>query len=398
AVFHGAQSTSGRICTDYGGVKVVDVSNPASPQLLTTITVEDNKGATARGGVKFNNVSDSVSAVDALRINTPTFAGDVLAFSTQRCEMSFFTGARIEFWDVTNPATPVRLGVFDPETIANPTPGGTPANGAWGIFEDVQMFTRGGKVYAVATTPFSIGNTGGVSFFGDFRLIDITDIRKPTQIGTFPPVSIGQDSVNGCRTFLAGRGAAPTPDGSGAIFSFYDGSSLFGVNSASVFKLDLDSLPTLVPASSPPQFTPNPPTFGYPPNPTVEGNAADVEPFFGPTGGLLSFVSEDDLDPAVTSLVINGPSTAAGNYRACTQVVGTKVYESAGQQIAGNIVYVGRGCPAIGGTNTAADAYLADPAGKVVVVDGGGCTAIQRLERAAAAGARAIIHSSGSQA
>ncbi len=32
ARFHGAQSTPGRVCTDFGGVKVVDVSNPGSPQ------------------------------------------------------------------------------------------------------------------------------------------------------------------------------------------------------------------------------------------------------------------------------------------------------------------------------------------------------------------------------
>ncbi|MGQ0521688.1 MAG: hypothetical protein ACT4PX_11140 [Actinomycetota bacterium] len=396
ALFHGAHSSPGRICTDYGGVKVVDLSNPSAPVLRTTIRIEDTKGVTNRANQKFDNVSVSAGAVDALRINTPTFTGDVLAIATQRCEPSFFNGARIEFWDVTNPASPAKIGVFDPETLINPTPGATPATGAWGIFEDVRMFARGDRVYAVATTPFSIGNAHDASPFGDLRILDITDIRNPKQVGTFPPVNIGQDSVNGCRAFLAGRAAAPTPDGKSAILSFYDGATSFGPNPAAVLKIDLDNLPKVVPGTTPPQFNPSPAHWDYPPNPTVEGNAADVQPFTGPGGALMTFVSEDDLDPALTNVTITGPASSASSFRGCEILVGKKLYEFPGQQQAGPIAYVGRGCPATA-TVAVPDDYLADPSGKIAVVDSGGCTALEKLQRLIGAGGLAIMQSAGSE-
>ncbi len=235
ALFHGTRSTPSRICTDYGGVKVVDISNPANPTVKTTISIEDTKGVVAgprgnnRRNKKADNVSSSVSSLDIIRFpstNPAAPSRDVLAIATQRCEPSFFTGARIEFWDVTTPTSPSRIGVFDPENVVNPDPTGSPANGAWGIFEEVRMFTRAdrpGQVFAVATTPFSIGNRGGVSFVGDFRYLDVSNPAAPTQIDTFPNAGIGQSTNNGCRTFQSGRGAAPTPDGKRAILSWYDG-------------------------------------------------------------------------------------------------------------------------------------------------------------------------------
>ncbi len=148
------------------------------------------------------NVSASASAVDA--IDHPVANKKVLAIATQRCEQSFFDGARIEFWDVTNPDSPSMMGTFDPESIPNPLcnptcPGGVPPNGRWGIFEDVRMFTRnngpGGstKVYAVATSPFSIGNSHDASPQGDFRLLDVTNPASVQQIDTFPKTSISSE-------------------------------------------------------------------------------------------------------------------------------------------------------------------------------------------------------------
>ena len=84
------------------------------------------------------------------------------------------------------------------------------------------MFTRnngpGGstKVYALATSPFSIGNIHGASFVGDFRLLDVTDPANPQQLTTFPNQPIGTSGNNGCRVFQAAHSPAPTPGGSGA--------------------------------------------------------------------------------------------------------------------------------------------------------------------------------------
>ena len=415
ALFHGAQSTSGRVCTDYGGVKVVDLSNPARPAIRSIIDIEDTKGAVtgpvgnARRGLRLKNVSVSAGAVDALSFATSAFTGDVLAIATQRCEPSFFNGARIEFWDVSNPAAPTRLGAYDPELVPNPNcnptcPGQQAATGAWGIFEDVRMFTRGNRVFAVATTPFSIGNSGGVSFFGDFRLLDVTDPRNPVQLDTFPPVAIGQDTLSGCRKFLAGRAAAPTPDGNSAILSFYDGSSVFEGNTTSaVFKLDLDNLPKFVPGSEPPRFNPTPAKFDYPIDRDVEVNAADVAPFTSTDGRLLVALSEDDIDPAKSSVTVRVPGEPNAVFDMCQQPMARKLYELPGQQLASDVVYVGRGCPAspLGvSTNQVADEYLADPRGRIALMDSGsspfdGCSSIERAERAIAAGATAVLQNGG---
>jgi len=443
ALFHGARSTPGRICTDYGGVKVVDIKDPANPTVLTQINIEDTKGIKSaplgnpRRDTKPNNVSSSVASVDV--IDHPSAGKKILALATQRCEQSFFDGARLEFWDVSNPSNPTRAGVFNPESIVNPAcipgpcPVGQPANGAWGIFEDVRMFTRkngpGGatKVYAVATSPFSIGNTGGVSFAGDFRVIDITDPANPQQISTFPTSSIGQSTNNGCRTFGAGRSAAPTPDGSRAILSWYDGAQPAGAppsvgvrtglggptDSAALFNLDLDNLPQPVPSSNPIAFSPNPPTWGYafgldgggtpagPPAP--EGNAADVQPFLDRSGALMSWISEEDIDPAITQATITGPAEAAYTGRACESLFDQKLYLRTGQELTGSVAYVGRGCPASpidATTNRVGDPYLEDPAGKIAVIDSGGsgfdgCSGGAKIKRAVAAGATGVAFNVG---
>ena len=436
ALFHGARSTPGRICTDYGGVRVVDIKNPASPSVLTQINIEDYKGVLTaplgnpRRDSKPNNVSASVSSLDVIR--NPVTGRDILAIATQRCEQSFFNGARIEFWDVTNPANPTRTGVFDPETIVNPQctpgppivcpPGVSPPNGAWGIFEEVRMFTRnngpGGstKVYAVATTPFN------ATFLGDFRVLDVTNPASVTQIGTFPKSSIGSGSNNGCRTFQGARSAAPSPNGSRAILSRYDGAQpeaapleptkLGGpTDSAALFNLDLDNLPVRDPNSTLAAFTPNPPTWGYPFGQdggetaagAIEGNAADVQPFLNSSGGLLSFVSEEDNDPALTQGTIAGPPEANYSGRACEQPFSSKLYLRPNQSLSGSVAYIGRGCPGSAleaSTNLASDPYLEDPAGKIAVIEGGGsgfdgCSPIAKIRRAVAAGATGTIFNLG---
>ena len=416
ALFHGARNTPGRVCTDYGGVKVVDLRRPSKPVLRTTIPIEDNTGVGApwpttnpRFGRRLDNVSDSVSSLDAVAMNTPTFRGNVLAIATQRCEPSFFFGARIEFWDVTRPATPRRLGIFDPETIPNPNPQpGAPPNGRWGIFEDVRMFRRGDKFFAVTTTPFSIGNAQGAnaSPFGDFRLLDITDIRNPRQIGTFPPVPIGETSLNGCRQFLAGRSAAPTPNRRHAILSFWDGSEIMlpSERREALFRLDLDNLPRLVPSTEgPPRFNPTPPAWGYPQQEAAEGNAADAEPFTGPGGRLLVALSEEDIDPAITNLSIDAPAPAAGSFRACETPINNKLYRLPRQQLSGPVAYVGRGCPEsrlTGTSNRVPDDYLEDPRGKIALIDLGGnlwdgCSTAEKVHRAIAAGATGVMLNAG---
>ncbi|MDQ6804837.1 MAG: hypothetical protein M3065_07675, partial [Actinomycetota bacterium] len=427
SLFHGAQSTPGRICTDYGGVKVVDLSNPGAPVVRSKINIADPQGVVQgpkgnpRRNAQLANVSASVSSVDALQFPD---GKKVLAIAIQRCEQSFFTGGRIEFWDVSNLDSPTQLGVYATATTA-------------GIIEDVNMFTRAdmpNKVFAVTTLPFTGSN-------GEFRLLDVSNPATPTQTGIFPNTSVGgtNGTNNGCRIFAAGRSAKPTPDGKRAITSFYDGilpagapkpntdpaapNVDFGIpNTGAVFNLDLDALPAFSSGTGtlvdPKHFTPNPPVWGYAPGrdggqlasdpsatapPAPEGNAADVQPYTGSGGKLLSFVSEDDVDPANTQVSIDSPAGLAGVQRGCFSPTGKRPYELPGQQLTGTSVYVGRACPASNFNRTtlrAADPLLADPTGKIAIVESGGdqfngCSFGEKVFRLQAAGATGVINSLG---
>ena len=78
-------------------------------------------------------------------------------------------------------------------------------------------------------------------------------------------------------------------------------------------------------------------------------------------------------------LVINSPANIAGTY-ANTETVGWAPVNSA---VTGDVVYVGRGCPG--------DTYRANPAGKVALIDRGGCAVSLKVDRAAKAGAVAVL-------
>ena len=434
---NGVRSTSNHICTDYGGVKVVDISDPAKPRVESTITIEDPKGIPSgvhgnpRRNAVVNNESYSVSSLDVMRFPADNAAAPgrvVLAIATERCEISVFSGARIELWDVTNPAAPARLGIFDPQSIVDPSNPNPNVNGGWGIFESVRMFTRAdhpGSVFAVATTPFSAANGGGGSRGGDFRYLDVSNPAAPTQLNTFPNTPIGSNTNNGCRNFSAGRSAAPTPDGKQAIVSWFDGaqpadspidSTGLGrpPDSAALFDLNLDNIPVLsggqLGTATPLAFAPNPPTWGYPfgldggslpgGGPAPEGNMADVQPFTGPDGHLLVIGSEDNPDPALTTVSITSPAPALDSARGCENSVPTaaKVYSLPNQQLSGSVAYVGRGCPPSGlekDTLRGSDPYLEDPKGKIALMDGGGCTYLEKVQRAIAAGAIGTMNDIG---
>ena len=457
---HGALSTPGRICTDFGGVKVVDLTNPAAPTVIGQVNIADIKTVLTgpegnpRRDATIPNVATTASSVDVF--HNPVDNKNILAISTERCEQSFFDGARVEFWDVTDPrhipSTPI--GVYDPQTVLNPLcsagppevcpPGVSPPDGRWGIMEQVRMFSRqngpGGstKVYALVTSPFSIGNQGGVSFIGDFRVLDVTDPTNPVQVSSFPNVPIGQSSNNGCRTFQSARASAPTPDGTHALVSYYDGAQPPGSptvavpsaaveplradfgsqNSAAVFDLNLDNMPTFATGigndANPDTFSPSPPVWGYPTAAdggltasgaiAPEGNAADVQSFTGPNGEIMALVSEDGVDPAVTQLTIDSPTSAAYTGRGCAMLGDfAKVYLQPNQTLAAPVAYVGRGCPAstlINSTLLAADPYLADPKGKIALLESGGdsfngCSLARKMQRASAAGAVGVMTNIG---
>jgi len=258
----------------------------------------------------------------------------------------------------------------------------------------------------------------------------VSNPAAPTQTGIFPntPVAGSNGTNNGCRIFAAGRSAKPTPDGKRAITSFYDGiqpptapAALgpnfvdFGSpNSAALLNLDLDALPVFSSGTGtnadPKRFTPNPPVWGYEPGldggnnlantaPAPEGNAADVQPYTGPSSQLLAFMSEDDVDPANTQVSIDSPAGLAGTQRACISPFGKRPYQLPGQQLTGQTAYVGRACPASNFNRTtlrAPDPLLADPTGKIAVIENAGsqfdgCSIAEKVRRLRDAGATGVV-------
>src|SRR6185295_2773451 len=62
-----------------------------------------------------------------------------------------------------------------------------------------------------------------------------------------------------------------------------------------------------------------------------------------------------------------------------------------GAGVSGNVTFVGRGCPADPVAGTPEDAYLADPAGKIALIDRGVCAVSLKIDRAAKAGATGVL-------
>ncbi len=84
-------------------------------------------------------------------------------------------------------------------------------------------------------------------------------------------------------------------------------------------------------------------------------------------------------------LLIAAPSEIAGEYGN----VQAQEWAPVGAGFKGDVAFVGRGCPAQ--DDQAADPYLADPTGKVALIERGSCTESSKVARAAQAGAIAVL-------
>ena len=87
-------------------------------------------------------------------------------------------------------------------------------------------------------------------------------------------------------------------------------------------------------------------------------------------------------------LIVNSPAAISGQYKNTETVSWAPV----GAGFTGDVAYVGRGCPADAvKPGDPEDPYLANPAGKVALIDRGGCAVSLKVDRAARAGAIGVI-------
>jgi len=121
------------------------------------------------------------------------------------------------------------------------------------------------------------------------------------------------------------------------------------------------------------------------------GNSADRPYITGSPSSATEVISVAQTQvPSARAfgLRINSPASIAGT-TFNTETVG---WAPIGSGFTGDVVFVGRGCPADGiAPGSPADPYLANPAGKVALIDRGACAVSLKVDRAAKAGAIGVL-------
>ena len=381
-------------CFTGHSVKIVDVSDPAKPRAASAIPLPAGVAALE---------------VDALHVSTPSFTGDLLAVALDdgpshqgpsACSPSSATNPRgVAYYDITDPAAPKFLGRYEADVSEAPPeapPCGPPSATAKCAVgqHSVHLVQRAdGRVLSVSSEPLA-SHPVVTSPNGDLRIVDVTDPRAPVLVGAWPPLGRRPSpfSNNGCRRFSNNHSAVTDETGTRAHVAYMDDG---------LFTLDISD-PAEVNVIG---------QWDYPAQRNVEGNAAFVS--IGEVGGRpVAVVSEEDFIGPNSVLRIDSPAALAGERFACEAMFTlfdpedtAAVYRKPGSQVAGQMAYVGRGCPARGtaAAPVAADPYLTSGAGRIVIVDGAkidatqptisstGCPFAARVLRAQAEGAVGVV-------
>lgn len=124
---------------------------------------------------------------------------------------------------------------------------------------------------------------------------------------------------------------------------------------------------------------------------TSAGNSANKPYVVGSPSiapGVISVAQTEVPGAVAIPLVVNAPAAIAGTY-ANTQ---TMDWAPIGSGTSGDVVFYGRGCPA--GSVSAgapADPVVTNPAGKIALIDRGGCSVSLKIDRAAKDGAKGVL-------
>jgi hypothetical protein len=121
-----------------------------------------------------------------------------------------------------------------------------------------------------------------------------------------------------------------------------------------------------------------------------EGNAHSVDEAHN---GTILVQADEDLSPFEFEFTSNAFS---GKRLMVEAPFAPSVVDLAGRKMDGEVVHVGRGCPAgsIDGSDSV-DPYLTDPTGKIALMEGGGCLYDNKIARAQLVGAQgAIVYNS----
>jgi hypothetical protein len=310
------------------GVKIIDLADPSAPRWVST--------AAAIAGTTQEDI-----AVRA--VSTAAFSGDLLAVGVQQCSFGNGAFAGLALFDVTDPRNPVELGSL-------PT-------GGRGVHE-LDLVQQGSRVLALLAVPDTEVRPGRV---GDFRIVDVTDPRRPTQLAAWGAgAGLGLDLRGGigCHHRIYAHSARASADGRRAYVSYWD---------AGVIVLDI----------------------AEPANPRVVGHLTYESWEPGTThsvaeakdGGVLLIADEETVFSTPPGLTLQvqtngGPITLRG----CA-ADGAAPLDAAGV-IEAELVSAGRACAA---------GSLPEVRGRVALVEEGTCGLADKAAALATAGARAML-------
>ncbi len=330
------------------GVKIIDVSDPSNPVMIGRL-----------GARKGTSAEDMV----VRSVSTAAFTGDLLAVGLQRCgggahldDATFGT----QFWDVTDPTQPEKLGFH----------GG--ATGGGGTHE-LDLFQRGTHVYALEATPFT--EYFDLNHGGEFRIVDATDPRNPVQVGEWGAIANGMavSPYDGLGSWGSSfdHSARASADGMKAYVSYWDAGVL-------IFDISDPSDPVMIGRTEYPAGS--------------DGNAHSVSEYAGSRDFLLQ--NDEDTDPRSPLTILYG----AGGVGIASESPGDRaLWKSPGHQISAPVVRARKqGCEPGNYPATASGAIvvvrtvltLFDPAPTATRQ----CRQSAQEEAAADAGAVAVVH------
>ncbi len=162
------------------GVKIVDISDPASPRLV---------------GRAASYPNTSTEAMVVRRLENSRFRGDLLAVGLQSCRDTQAARRGVELLDVSDPGNPRALGFFDT------------GNESRGVHELDLVVRADGRAFLLLAT------------LARFRMVEVTDPANPRQISEW---NIGDRLGETPSSNKFVHSAVASADGTMAFLSYWD--------------------------------------------------------------------------------------------------------------------------------------------------------------------------------
>ena len=323
----------GVVTCKYNGIHVVNIADPARPREVSFI------------GSKTGSYPGE--GVQALRISTSAFTGNILVTNNEKCnETTGFGG--INLYNVSKPNQPVPLYEgFGDDAVAGT--GKKDAHETHSVF----AWDAGSKAYAVI-----VDNEEAV----DVDMVDITDPRKPRLIAEFNLSNrfpkIVQDDLGTGEAFLHDMVVKQIGGHYYMLLSYWDGGYV-------IMNVDDPKNPKYVADTDFVSPDPEAAESGF--TVPAEGNAHQAE--FSKLNKWIVGADEDFAPYGLSATDASGEKFDG--------TMGIAI--APGSTLQGNLRYVGRGCDADAAMPTAA-------AGQIALIERGACAFTEKVANASEAG------------